>query len=75
MFYASDISAIIATWLERLENPNYPDAYRDALSDCTYELISFMNKLINDQLEVLSKLTPEQREAINEQCIKQAAGY
>lgn len=74
MFYASDLASLVQTWLERLENPNYPDAYRDALSDCTYEIMDFMNKAINEELETLSKLNPRQIDDWNERAIKQTAG-
>jgi hypothetical protein len=72
MFYASDLATLISIWLGRMDNPSLPDAYRDALSDCTYELINLVNKGINDELNALS---PTQQEQDNEQeFLRQTAG-
>lgn len=73
MFYVSDLAALVETWLQRLQSLEYPDAYRDALSDCTYEVIEFMNNAINEEMKALSKLTPGQKDDWKNEYFKQAA--
>ena len=46
MIWISDIQQLVNSWQERLDSPVQPSSYKDALSECIYDL----NKLINDKL-------------------------
>lgn len=46
MIWISDIQQLVSNWQERLDNPSQPSSYKDALSECIYDL----NCLINDKL-------------------------
>ena len=50
MIYLSDLQQLIASWTERMGNPTHTSSYRDAVSECLYELNCLLEKALNDQL-------------------------
>ena len=51
MIYSSDINQLISEWTEMLDNPIYPQPYKDALFECCYELNKLVDKSIKEELE------------------------
>ena len=47
MICISDLQQLMTSWQERIDNQTYPFEYRNALSECVYDL----NKLINHSIE------------------------
>lgn len=47
MIYVNELQQLLAGWNERLNNPVQSSSYKDALSDCIYDL----NQLINHSIE------------------------
>lgn len=56
MVYISDLQKLIGTWMERINNPVHSLSYKDAISDCIYELNEIVNKAVIDQLDYESML-------------------
>ena len=50
MLYASELAELMSQWMARVNDTSFPDPYRDALRDCTYELKTLVNKSIEDEL-------------------------
>lgn len=51
MVYISDLQHLVSQWTERMSS-SQPLSYRDALSECIYELNCLINKtLLNDMTE------------------------
>lgn len=50
MLYGADIDYLISLWTERMNNTAFPSPYRDALTDCVYELQSLLNETIEKEL-------------------------
>ena len=44
MLYESDVVSLLSQWQDRLNEHNREQPYRDALSDCIYELNCLMDK-------------------------------
>lgn len=70
MICVSDVQQLIQGWTERLGNPAQPAPYRDALSECVYDLNNLINRSIQEELsyqdyleqqadEYFSNLEPE----------------
>ena len=51
MIYISDLQELVSVWQDRLDNYFYPLAYRDAVSECIYELNNLINKSIEEEIE------------------------
>jgi len=52
MVYISDLQQLVSQWTERMGSSAQPLSYRDALSECIYELNCLINKtLLNDMTE------------------------
>lgn len=51
MLYITDVQQLVSHWLERLETETQPQAYRDALSDCIYDLHSLVDKALMEELD------------------------
>lgn len=52
MIYISDVQQLADKWTERMNNPSQSLEYKDALSECIYELNQLINKtLINEMTE------------------------
>ena len=50
MIYISDIQQLADKWTERMNNPTQSFDYRNALSECVYELNQLINKTLLDQM-------------------------
>ena len=50
MIYISDIRQLTDKWTERMNNPAQSFDYRNALSECVYELNQLINKTLLDQM-------------------------
>ena len=50
MIYISDIQQLADKWTERMNNPAQSFDYRNALSECVYELNQLINKTLLDQM-------------------------
>jgi len=50
MIYISDIQQLADKWTERMNNPAQSFDYRNALSECIYELNQLINHSILDEL-------------------------
>ena len=66
MIYISDIQQLANKWTERMNNPAQSFEYKNALSECIYEL----NQLISKTL--LDEMTEEDAE---QDLLQQAADY
>lgn len=51
MLYLSDITDLLSQWEGRLKEDKYNSAYKDAVSDCIYELKS----MVDDKLQQEAK--------------------
>ena len=51
MVYVSDLQGLVSVWQDRLDNYSYPSAYRDAVSECIYELNNLINKSIEEEIK------------------------
>ena len=59
MLYLSDLQALIKSWTERLDSPAQPLFYKDALSECIYELNQVINKALLDEMTYEDYLSQE----------------
>lgn len=50
MITVSDIQQLIASWEERLDTSFQPSSYKDALSECIYELNQLITSSIDEEL-------------------------
>lgn len=50
MIYISDLQQLANKWTERMNNPTQSFDYRNALSECVYELNQLINKTLLDEL-------------------------
>jgi len=50
MIYISDIQQLADKWTERMNNPAQSFDYRNALSECVYDLNQLINKTLLDQM-------------------------
>lgn len=51
MIYISDLQQLSNSWTERLGNSAQPLPYRDALSECIYELNNLISKSIKEEFD------------------------
>lgn len=49
MIYVSDASNLLAEWSKKIENAAYPQEYRDALFDCSFDLNNLITKSFQEQ--------------------------
>jgi hypothetical protein len=50
MIYISDIQQLADKWTERMNNPAQSFDYKNALSECIYDLNQLINKTLLDEL-------------------------
>lgn len=50
MIYISDIQQLADKWTERMNNPTQSFDYKNAISECIYELNQLINKTLLDEL-------------------------
>ena len=50
MIYINDIQQLADKWTERMNNPAQSFDYRNALSECIYDLNQLINKILLDQM-------------------------
>lgn len=50
MIYINDVQQLADKWTERMNNPYQSLEYKDALSECIYELNQLINKTLLDEL-------------------------
>lgn len=50
MIYINDIQQLADKWTERMNNPAQSFDYRNALSECIYDLNQLINKTLLDQM-------------------------
>ena len=50
MIYVADLQKLMSSWQERMESPVQPSAYKDALSECIYDLNNLILRAIEDEL-------------------------
>lgn len=50
MIYINDIQQLADKWTERMNNPAQSFDYRNALSECIYELNQLVNKALLDEM-------------------------
>ena len=50
MIYINDIQQLADKWTERMNNPTQSFEYKNALSECIYELNQLINKTLIDEL-------------------------
>lgn len=50
MLYINDLSTLLSQWTARMQNPTYPQPYRDAIFECCYELNNLIQNTINEEL-------------------------
>ena len=50
MIYVSDLQHLISQWTDRMRNHAHPSSYRDAISECIYELSKVINSSIEEEL-------------------------
>ncbi len=55
MIDVSDINKLISLWTDRLSDPRQPQAYKDGVSDCIYELSSLVRGVIEDEMIQLKR--------------------
>ena len=51
MIYLSDIQNLISEWTERMDLIVYPQSYRDAISDCIYDLNNLVDDAIKEEMQ------------------------
>lgn len=52
MIYINDVQQLADTWTERMNNPAQSFDYKNALSECIYELNQLINRtLLNEMTE------------------------
>ena len=56
MIYLSDIQELISDWTDRLDNPTYPQSYRDALGECIYDLNTMIVKSVEEEMDAFESL-------------------
>jgi len=50
MIYISDIQQLADKWTDRMNNPAQSFEYKNALSECIYELNQLVNKTLLDEM-------------------------
>lgn len=50
MIYISDIQQLADKWTERMNNPTQSFDYKNAISECIYDLNQLINKTLLDEL-------------------------
>lgn len=50
MIYISDIQQLADKWTERMNNPTQSFDYKNAISECIYELNQLINKTLLDEM-------------------------
>ena len=50
MVYIADLQQLINSWQERLGSNVQPSPYKDALSDCIYDLNQLINRAILNEM-------------------------
>ena len=50
MIYISDVQQLADKWIERMNNPTQSFDYKNAISECIYELNQLINKTLLDEL-------------------------
>lgn len=60
MINMSDINALITQWTQRLGNLTYPQAYRDALLECSYELNKLLTNSIDEEIKAREMIDEQQ---------------
>ena len=50
MIYISDVQQLADKWTERMNNPSQSFDYRNALSECIYDLNQLINKTLLDEM-------------------------
>ena len=50
MIYISDIQQLANKWTERMNNPTQSFDYKNAISECIYDLNQLINKTLLDEL-------------------------
>ena len=51
MIYISDIQQLANTWTERMNNPTQSFDYKNAISECIYDLNQLINHSIEEELD------------------------
>ena len=64
MLYESDLNNLLSQWKERM-NEQTDSAYKDAVSDCIYDLNSLLDKSLSDEALALESFHQQVKE--NEQ--------
>ena len=50
MIYISDVQQLADKWTERINNPTQSFDYKNAISECIYELNQLINKTLLDEM-------------------------
>lgn len=50
MVTVADLQKLTSQWQERLDNPNQPTDYKDALFECIYDINCLINHSIEEEL-------------------------
>ena len=50
MIYISDVQQLADKWTERMNNPTQSFDYKNALSECIYELNQLINRTLLDEM-------------------------
>ena len=50
MIYINDVQQLADKWTERMNNPTQSFDYKNALSECIYELNQLINKTLLDEM-------------------------
>lgn len=59
MIYFSQLTGLLSQWEGRLQQPDLPQAYKDALRDCSYELSSLMDNECEEEALASINFIPE----------------
>lgn len=66
MIYISDVQQLADKWTKRMNNPTQSFDYKNALSECIYELNQLINKTLLDEMT---------EEDARQYMLEQEAGY
>ena len=55
MIYVSDINKLVSSWIERLNDPRFTQAYKDALSDCVYDVTTLVSSVIEEETKAVQE--------------------
>ena len=51
MMYLTDVNKLISMWQDRKNNSKCSPEYKDAVNDCIYDLSTFMDNLIEEDIQ------------------------